>query len=136
DDIHRRSTSERRRSSPQPNHTRMGRGHSLRNTLGRLPLRLPSDESRHAMTDGRRIVIIGGGLAGMSAGHHLAEHDPIVFEKESAIGGLCRSFTQDGFTFDCTGHLIHLKKAETRELISRLLPDAFDAHERRASIYS
>jgi len=88
------------------------------------------------MTDGRRIVIIGGGLAGMSAGHHLAEHDPIVFEKESAIGGLCRSFAQDGFTFDCTGHLIHLKKAETRELISRLLPDAFDAHERRAAIYS
>src|ERR1043165_1112551 len=114
----------------------MGGGHGFRNTLGRLPLRLPSHESRHAMTDGRRIVIIGGGLAGMSAGHHLAEHDPIVFEKESIIGGLCRSFTQDGFTFDCTGHLIHLKNAYTKELIANLLPDAFTAHERRAAIYS
>jgi len=29
---------------------------------------------------GQRIVIIGGGLAGTSAGYHLAEHDPIIFE--------------------------------------------------------
>ena len=85
---------------------------------------------------GQRIVIIGGGLAGTSAGYHLAEHDPVIFEKESEIGGLCRSFTQDGFTFDCTGHLIHLRNAYTKELVAKLLPDAFDAHERRAAIHS
>ncbi len=84
----------------------------------------------------KKVVIIGGGLAGVSAGYHLAEHDPIVFEKENAIGGLCRSFTQDGFTFDCTGHLVHLKNAYTKELVSTLLPDSFNAHERRAAIYS
>jgi protoporphyrinogen oxidase len=83
-----------------------------------------------------KIVIVGGGLAGLSAGHHLAEFEPIVFEKETAIGGLCRSFTQDGFTFDCTGHLIHLKNAYTKELVARLLPDAFLSHERLAAIYS
>ena len=84
----------------------------------------------------KKVVIIGGGLAGLSAGHHLAEHGPAVFERESAIGGLCRSFTQDGFTFDCTGHLIHLKNAYTKELIARILPDAFHSHERLAAIYS
>jgi protoporphyrinogen oxidase len=84
----------------------------------------------------KKLVILGGGLAGVSAGYHLVEHDPIVFEKETAIGGLCRSFTQDGFTFDCTGHLIHLKNAYTKELVSTILPNAFDAHERRAAIYS
>jgi len=84
----------------------------------------------------KRIVIIGGGLAGLSAGYHLVEYDPVVFEKESAIGGLCRSFSQDGFTFDCTGHLIHLKNPYTKELVARLLPDAFDPHERLAAIYS
>jgi len=83
-----------------------------------------------------KIVIVGGGLAGLSAGHHLAEHEPILFEKETAIGGLCRSFKQDGFTFDCTGHLIHLKNAYTKELVARILPGAFDSHERLASIYS
>jgi protoporphyrinogen oxidase len=59
-----------------------------------------------------------------------------VFEKESTVGGLCRSFRQDGFTFDCTGHLIHLKNAYTRELIDRLLPGRLTPHERFASIYS
>jgi protoporphyrinogen oxidase len=84
----------------------------------------------------KKIVIIGGGLAGLSAGHHLAEYDPIVFEKEHAVGGLCRSFTQDGFTFDCTGHLIHLKNQYTKDLVARILPDAFNSHERLAAIYS
>ena len=84
----------------------------------------------------KKVVIIGGGLAGLSAGHHLLEHEPVVFEKESAIGGLCRSFTQDGFTFDCTGHLIHLKNAYTKALVARLLPDAFNSHDRLAAIYS
>jgi len=84
----------------------------------------------------QRIVIIGGGLAGLSAAYHLVEHDPIVLEKESAIGGLCRSFTQDGFTFDCTGHLIHLKNQYTKDLVATILPDVFNAHERLAAIYS
>jgi protoporphyrinogen oxidase len=84
----------------------------------------------------KKVVIVGGGLAGLSAAYHLIEHDPIVFEKEDVIGGLCRSFTQDGFTFDCTGHLIHLKNPYTKELVAKILPDAFNAHERLAAIHS
>jgi protoporphyrinogen oxidase len=83
-----------------------------------------------------KTVVIGGGLAGASAAYHLLGHDPIIFEKESSIGGLCRSFTQDGFTFDCTGHLIHLKNAYVKEMVAGLLPNAFNSHERLAAIYS
>jgi protoporphyrinogen oxidase len=84
----------------------------------------------------KKIVVLGGGLAGVSAAYHLVEHDPRLFERDSAIGGLCRSFTQDGFTFDCTGHLIHLKNQYTKDLVARILPDAFHAHERLAAIHS
>ncbi|MBI4473851.1 MAG: FAD-dependent oxidoreductase [Acidobacteria bacterium] len=84
----------------------------------------------------KKVVIIGGGLAGLSAGFHLQEYEPLLFEKESSLGGLCRSFKQDGFTFDVTGHLIHLKNAYTRELIDKLLPNELDHHERQAAIYS
>jgi protoporphyrinogen oxidase len=84
----------------------------------------------------KKVVVVGGGLAGASAAYHLLDQDPIIFERESSIGGLCRSFTQDGFTFDCTGHLIHLKNAYVKDLVARLLPDAFNSHERLAAIYS
>ena len=84
----------------------------------------------------KKVVVIGGGLAGVSAAYHLLEHDPIIFERESSLGGLCRSFTKDGFTFDCTGHLIHLKNPYVKELVATVLPDAFNSHERLAAIYS
>ena len=84
----------------------------------------------------KRIVIIGGGLAGLSAAYHLREHEPAVFEKETAIGGLCRSFTQDGFTFDCTGHLVHLRNQYVKELVAGILPNAFNTYERLSAIYS
>lgn len=84
----------------------------------------------------KRIVIIGGGLAGLSAAYHLKEQEPWVFEKETAVGGLCRSFTQDGFTFDCTGHLVHLRNQYTKDLIAQLLPEAFNSYERLSAIFS
>jgi protoporphyrinogen oxidase len=113
----------------------MGRGDDVRHFIRGVPDGLHADEGGHALVS-KKIVIIGGGLAGLSAGHHLLEFDPIVFERETAIGGLCRSFRQDGFTFDCTGHLIHLRNPYAKELVARILPDAFDSHERLASIYS
>src|SRR3989442_10756540 len=112
----------------------MGHRHNERNGVACVSVGLPVDESGYAIV--KRVVIIGGGLAGVSAGHHLLEYEPVVLEKESAIGGLCRSFTQGGFTFDCTGHLIHLKNQYTKDLISKILPDAFGYHERLAAIYS
>ena len=55
----------------------------------------------------KRIVILGGGLAGLSAAWHLQKKgsESLVFEKESEVGGLCRSKTKGGFNFDYDGHL-------------------------------
>src|SRR5207237_6069331 len=99
--------------------------------VGWVSFRLSGDESRHDVM--KRIVIISGALAGLSAAYHLREHEPAVFEKETAVGGLCRSFTQDGFTFDCTGHLVHLRNQYTKDLIARLLPGACNTDERAAA---
>ncbi len=59
----------------------------------------------------KNIIILGAGLAGLSAAWHLQKRgiDCQVFEKESEVGGLCRSRQIDGFTFDCAGHLLHFK---------------------------
>ncbi len=84
----------------------------------------------------KKTVVIGGGLAGLSGAFHLKDSEPVLFEREERVGGLCRSFVQDGFTFDITGHLLHLKNPYTQELVEEMLPGAFHAHERQAAIYS
>lgn len=60
------------------------------------------------MKDERGIVILGAGLAGLSAAYYLKDGYEI-FEKEDSCGGLCRSRCVRGFTFDIAGHLLHFK---------------------------
>ena len=87
-----------------------------------------------------RIVIIGAGLTGLSAAYHLEQKgffDYELFEKESVSGGLCRSITQDGFTFDYTGHLLHINDDYFRSFIEKIVGfDQFNVIHRRSFIYS
>lgn len=84
------------------------------------------------------ILILGAGLAGLSTAHHLnaAGMRCRLFEKEQVVGGLCRSYRHDGFIFDHTGHLLHFRKDDIRELVERLLPGQLARHTRRSAIYS
>jgi len=81
------------------------------------------------------IVILGAGVAGLSAAFHLKGKEYEIFEKEKEIGGLCRSVTHDGFTFDYTGHLLHLSQPYSQKLLDDLLPDLLIRHQRNSAIY-
>jgi len=50
----------------------------------------------------KNIAIIGSGFSALSASCYLAKqgHKVTIFEKNSTIGGRCRQFKKDGFTFD------------------------------------
>ena len=49
----------------------------------------------------KRIAVVGGGIAGLTAAHRLsADHDVVVFEREAAAGGKIRSQRIDGFLFE------------------------------------
>lgn len=79
------------------------------------------------------VVILGAGLAGLSAAHHLDGTDRLVLEREPEVGGLCRSIREDGWTFDFTGHLMHLRDADVRAWVLSLLPDGGWAHLHRSA---
>lgn len=87
-----------------------------------------------------KIVIIGAGLTGLSAAYHLEQNgffDYVLLEKEASPGGLCRSVTQDGFTFDYTGHLLHINDAYFRAFIEEIVGlDQFNTITRRSFVYS
>ena len=86
------------------------------------------------------VLVLGGGLAGMSAAYHLKKLSPrtscLVAEKRRRPGGLAGSVEQDGFLFDHTGHLLHLHDAYGKELILDLLAGNVRALARSSSIHS
>jgi phytoene dehydrogenase-like protein len=53
------------------------------------------------MTD-KRIIIVGGGIAGLSAGCYLQMngYETTIYESHRLPGGLCTSWKKDGYTFD------------------------------------
>ena len=78
-------------------------------------------------------LILGAGLAGLTAAHDLDGHDVLVLEREDEVGGLCRSIRERGFTFDYTGHLLHLRDAALRAWTLALLGSDGWAHLRRSA---
>src|SRR5688500_17055537 len=83
----------------------------------------------------RRVIVIGAGLAGLSTSLHAPPDVEVeVFERESEPGGVARSRRVGDFTFDYTGHLLHLRDGGIKELVARLMPDAFRTCERKAVI--
>ncbi|MCB9896368.1 MAG: FAD-dependent oxidoreductase [Planctomycetes bacterium] len=82
------------------------------------------------------VVILGAGLAGLSAAFHLDGRDRLVLEREPEIGGLCRSIREHGFTFDYTGHLLHLRDPSIRGWVLDLLPAGWTHLHRSAWIHS
>lgn len=60
-----------------------------------------------------------------------------IFEKEETIGGLCRSISQNGFTFDYTGHLLHVQDSYFQQLLDTVIGiNAFNSIARKSFIYS
>ncbi len=86
----------------------------------------------------KKILILGGGLAGLSTAWHLQERGIScqLFEKESEVGGLCRSKKISGFTFDYDGHLLHFRHKDVFALVKELLGDNLAEHKRHAWVYS
>jgi protoporphyrinogen oxidase len=87
--------------------------------------------------NGDRVLVLGAGLAGLSTALHLEGRRAVtVLEREDRVGGMTRSFKVNGFVFDVTGHLLHLRRPPIRRLVARLLPDGMASVERRSFIYS
>jgi protoporphyrinogen oxidase len=86
------------------------------------------------------VLIVGGGLAGLSTAFHLNKLSPnadcLIVEKNDHVGGRAASVKKNGFTFDHTGHLLHLHDPYAKKMILGLLRGNVALHARANSIFS
>jgi len=82
-------------------------------------------------------IILGGGLAGLSAGYVLtkAELGVKVFESDSTVGGLSKTIIHDGFRFDLGGHRFFTKDRELNNFVKELMREEIISVQRKSKIY-
>src|SRR5919112_1675900 len=85
---------------------------------------IPKAVTRNRETDGRAVVIIGGGPAGLTAAHELCKAGlrPVVLERSRSVGGLARTAVHKGFRFDIGGHRFYTKSEEAASIWPEVLP--------------
>ncbi|HPF15867.1 MAG TPA: FAD-dependent oxidoreductase, partial [Planctomycetota bacterium] len=89
-----------------------------------------------------KIAILGAGVSGLSLARYLVQggvspSDLVLFEAGSVAGGLCRSKTVDGFTYDVAGgHILFSKDQAAMDWMKDEAggPAAFDQRDRNTKI--
>ena len=80
------------------------------------------------------IGILGGGLSGLVLASRL--RDAEVLERDDRPGGLCRSLTSDGFTFDPHGsHILFSRNPEAMAFYEDLLQDNVSRRRRNTKVF-
>jgi protoporphyrinogen oxidase len=85
------------------------------------------------------IVILGAGLAGLSAAYHLraaGRRDLTLFERDARPCGFARSHAVGPYTFDHTGHFLHLRDPDIQRLVLGWLGDRLPEVRRSSWIFS
>jgi protoporphyrinogen oxidase len=84
------------------------------------------------------VAILGAGLTGLSAAFHLRERgaDYRLFERSDRPGGHAITTVDDGYRFDRTGHLLHLRDPSMRDLVLEWLGGDVLSVERRSRVWS
>jgi protoporphyrinogen oxidase len=83
-------------------------------------------------------AVLGGGLSGVTVARLLHEkgHEVAVLEREPQYGGLCRSHTENGFTFDRGGsHIIFSRDAGALAFMQGVLGGNRTVRERNTVVF-
>ena len=77
--------------------------------------------------DSTTYLIIGAGATGLAFANFIDNKDYIILERDSEIGGYCKTVLQDGFVWDYSGHFFHFRDPA----IEKYLVDRMDQEEVR-----
>jgi protoporphyrinogen oxidase len=89
------------------------------------------------LAPGQRVVVIGGGPAGLTAGYLLSKAgvSTVVLEGDDLVGGLSRTAQYKQFRFDIGGHRFFTKITPVQQIWEELLADEFISVPRLSRIH-
>ncbi len=84
-----------------------------------------------------RIAILGAGMAGFGAAHHLHErgHRPVIFEKLAHHGGHTSSYVVNGFTYDEGPHVSFTKDERIKKILSENIEQKYETIHAKVNNY-
>ena len=62
-------------------------------------------------------LIIGAGITGLSLASFFDSDDYLIVERDSEVGGYCKTITRNGFVWDYSGHFFHFNDQEIKDYI-------------------
>jgi protoporphyrinogen oxidase len=65
----------------------------------------------------KEIIIIGGGITGISLASFINDRDYLLIERDKEIGGYCKTTIRNGFVWDFSGHFFHFKDDHIKRIV-------------------
>lgn len=69
-----------------------------------------------------RHLIVGAGMTGLAYANFIEDDDYLVLERDSEVGGWCKTVHQDGFVWDYSGHFFHFRHPDIEEYLRARMP--------------
>jgi len=69
-----------------------------------------------------KYLIVGAGMSGLAFANFIDSDDYLILERESEIGGWCKTVKKDGFVWDYSGHFFHFKHPDIEAYLRKRMP--------------